>query len=114
GRAGDRRPEIGTDAVGLGVARTDLELLLAIFRAGGDGERLRQADLIFAREIEVEDILAVAEPAGVEVALALRPERGRRGIVEVVVEAVVAAARRQIGLPAGQLAMDSDRGGIIL
>ena len=110
----NRRAEERPDRPGLEIAGPDLEVFAPVFGADRDRQRLGEAaDLELARQVEVEDRLPVAKPAGVEVALALRAERGVQRVVDVVVEAVVAAARREVGLPARDLAADADRSRII-
>ena len=64
--------------------------------AHGDGKRLGEAERELPGKVEVEDRLPITETSGVEVALALRSERRVQSVVDLIVEAVVADAGREV------------------
>src|SRR5688500_7560895 len=111
---GDRRTEQRPDRPRLEVARADLELLLAMLGADRHRQRLGEPDPELPRQIEVEQVLGVAQSAGVEVALAVGPERGVQAVMDLIIEAVVATSGGKVGSPAHDVAANADRAGIIL
>src|SRR5258705_2158206 len=98
-RRRDRSPEQWTDGPREGVARPNLKLLMAIFGAGRDCQRLGETDGIILGHVEVDDVLGVTQAAGVEVIWASLAERRIERIMHRIIELAPTASGRQVGVP---------------
>ena len=100
-----RRHRERSGCIGFELARPFLEILVPVLAAERERQRLGEADLEFACNVQIGGPLAEPDAARIHVARPVRPERGVDAVERAIVDLVVAIDRGQVDVPRSRLAL---------